>query len=110
MDFNVMFGQYDTDVILEYKISVDFRKYEIDSQSVFYDELEMVTTGQVVTKQDSRIYIEILSHKLDFDNKYAQTSFPEREHLGVTQNDYREFLTDFNQMLSIHKGWFNSQL
>lgn len=49
-NFNVMFGQYDTDVIAEYTMSVDFKKYEKDAPSVFYDELRMVTTGQIVTK------------------------------------------------------------
>jgi len=49
-NFNVMFGQYDTDVIIEYTLTVDFRKHEKDAKSVFYDELKMVTTGQIVTK------------------------------------------------------------
>ena len=75
-NFNVMFGQYETDVIIEYTVSVNFSKYEKDSKSVFYDELKMITAGQIVTKHDSRVYIEILTHKLDLDNKYAQASVP----------------------------------
>jgi hypothetical protein len=44
-DVSVMFGQYDTDVIMEYTMMLDVRKHEKDAESVFYDELRMVTTG-----------------------------------------------------------------
>jgi len=49
-NFNVMFGQYETDAIIEYTLTVSFRKHEKDSKPVLYDELKMVTTGQIVTK------------------------------------------------------------
>ena len=69
--FDVKFGRFDTDVILEYTLCLEMKKHKKDAEPFFYDELHVVTTGQVTTEEGSKVFIEILNHKLDLTNKYT---------------------------------------
>jgi len=69
-NIDVKFGEYDTDVILSYTACVSFRLDKPKAKTLFYDELKIVTTGQV-RQEDNVLYVKILSHKLDNQNKYA---------------------------------------
>ena len=78
-DIKVKFAEYDTDVILQYTVGLRFEKDTGTKRkgtdhekmdTLFYDEFKVVTTGSVKTKDDV-LYIEILSHKLDNNSKYA---------------------------------------
>jgi hypothetical protein len=100
-NFEVKFGRFDTDIILEYVLCLEMKKHEKDARPFFYDELHIVTTGQVTTSEDSRVYIEILNHKLDLTNKYTQSEYPKKETLGINSNEYKEFLSTFNIFLGI---------
>lgn len=64
-NINFKFGQYDTDVIVSYTLCIKFReddgkKHKKDAsgktidvlKDLFYDELAIVTTGSVKTKDD----------------------------------------------------------
>ena len=48
-DVDVMFGKFDTDVIISYTLCIDFKEDKKKSKVFFYDELEMVTTGMIKT-------------------------------------------------------------
>jgi hypothetical protein len=61
----------------------------------------MITSGQVETSDDSRVYIEILSHKLDLTNKYHAAELPKKETIGINSNEYKEFLSSFNIFLNL---------
>ena len=49
----------------------------------------------------------VISHKLDIGNKYAQTSYPVKDTLKTTENEYREFLSTFGYSLNQMKNYFN---
>jgi len=46
-NIDVKFGEYDTDVIMSYVACVRFKLDKPNSKTLFYDELRVVTTGQV---------------------------------------------------------------
>lgn len=85
-DVKVQFGKYDTDVIFEYTLCLDFRpdgeytrhkkgheKENPNPTTVFYDELHMVSTAMMTWTKDI-MYLNIMNHKLDVSNKFAQTN------------------------------------
>lgn len=118
-DMTVLYGQYDTNVIVEYTVCLDFKPDDPGSykqgkatdnkqgnaETVFYDELHVITTLEVGVK-DNLMQIKILQHKLDMQ-KYSQTTQPLKSSLGVTENEYREFLQAFGFTLNEQRKWLN---
>jgi hypothetical protein len=52
----------------------------------------MVTTGSFKTRDDV-VYMQILSHKMDNQGKFNQKAYPVKDDLGISENEYREFLS-----------------
>ena len=65
-----MFGEFDSDVILECSITLGVSKYEDPLNELFYDELKMVTSTKVEARDDI-VYFTFLKNKLEIDNKYG---------------------------------------
>lgn len=59
----------------------------------------MVTTSMLET-DGNIMYFKLLSHKLDLANKYAQTAYPLDDKTHMTENEYREFLSQFGSFLN----------
>ena len=111
-EITVLYGQYDTNVIVEYTVCLDFKPDDPasykkgkptddkkgNSETVFYDELHLISTFEIDVKDDL-MQIKILQHKLDMQ-KYSQTTQPMKSSLGVTENEYREFLQSFGFTLN----------
>lgn len=91
-NINVLFGSFDSDLILEYTLTITVFKYEDATNEIFYDELRMVTSSKVEAKDDI-VYFTILKNKLEIDNKFGQRTSPIRNKLNINQNDYREFIS-----------------
>lgn len=68
-----------------------------------------MTTGSIKTRDDV-LYMSILSHKLDNDNKGAQQAYPVKDSIGITENEYREFLSTFGYYLNKQKDWLNDHV
>lgn len=75
-------------------------------ETIFYDEFQMVTTASLEMVDDVG-YLNILNHKLDLNNKFAQTISPEKNTINVTENEYREFLQSLGFTLNEMKKWLN---
>lgn len=105
-DVNVIFGQYDTDMILEYTAQLRFHEYGATGQELLYDELKMITSMDM-TADDDILYIKLLNHKLDIDNRFGQRSSPIRDNMDLTENEYREFLSTYGFAMNYIKKWMN---
>lgn len=102
-DVKVLFGNFDTDLIFEYTMIMNWLPDDKGAsdlgdkgttgskETIFYDEFKMVTTATLEVVDDIG-YMNILNHKLDLNNKFAQTVAPEKNTIQVTENEYREFL------------------
>jgi len=106
-DIDVKFGYYDTDVIFEYTACINFKV--TGGKTLIYDELRVITSGSIKSEEDI-LYMRILSHKLDNNSKYAQTSMPAKDNIGVTENEYREFLSQFGFYMNKQKAFLNDKV
>ena len=68
-DIGIIFGSFDTDVIISYTICFSIRLAETGKE-VIYDELKMVTSAKMHAENDM-IYITLLKNKLFIDNQYG---------------------------------------
>lgn len=69
-DVSIKFGQFDTDVVMEYTMGLDFALDQKDSESLFKDELKMITSFNMQTVDD-KMMINVLMHKMNIDSKYG---------------------------------------
>lgn len=98
----VMFGQFDVDMILKYKLNIAFL---IDGgRELLYDEISMITSADVESKNDI-VYIKMLNNKIDA--RAHRKSMPVRNDMNMTQNEYREFLSTWGFTMSFMKKWMN---
>ena len=72
----------------------------------FYDEIPM-QVGVNVDLQDNIITGEIKSMNMNIHERYGQKTQPHDNSLGMTENDYRTFLSDFSQTLNTIKKHYN---
>jgi len=105
-EFDIKFGEYDTDVIISYTACLNFK---MDGKTLIYDELRAITSGSV-RSEDDILYMKILSHKLDNNSKYSQTAAPVKDNMKVRENDYREFLTQLGFYMNKQKEWLNEHV
>ena len=66
----------------------------------------MITTLDMDTENDI-MFINLLSHKLDLSSKFGQKSSAMRNEMGLSENEYREFLSTFSLSLNWMKDWLN---
>lgn len=105
-DVNVIFGQYDTDMILEYTAQMRFHEYGSSGTELMYDEVKMIMSMDM-TADDDILYVKLLNLKLDIDNRFGQRSAPIRDGMDLTENEYREFLSTYGFAMNYIKKWMN---
>lgn len=110
-DVNVIFGSFDTDVIVSYTVAFQLEKdCQADGaggQEVMYDELKMVTSAKIRSENDM-LFVTLLKNKLFIDNQYGQSTEPLRNGMELTANEYREFISSFGFFQNYLKKWFNN--
>jgi hypothetical protein len=106
-DVKVLFGKFDTDVILGYTTCFSLRMDVPNSPELIYDELKMVTSAKV-RADDDVVFITLLKNKLFIDNQYGQSTEPMRNGMKLTANEYREFISSFGFFQNYMKKWFNN--
>lgn len=93
-DVSVMFGKFDTDVIVSYTVCFSLSLDVPDAPELIYDELKMVTSAKV-RAEDDVVFVNLLKNKLFIDNQYGQSTAPMRNGMKMTANEYREFISSF---------------
>lgn len=107
-DIKVLFGQFDSDIILEYTACMSWKRDLLGSKEFMYDELRMITSLDLMMEDDI-VYMHILNHKLDLETEFGQRSQPLRNTLDLTDEDYREFIRSFGFMNNWLKKWMNDE-
>lgn len=105
-DVNALFGQFDTDIILDYTMCLSFSLDAIGSKELLYDEVKMITSMNMKAEDDI-LFITLLNHKLNVNNKFGQKNIPMRNGMNLTPNEYREFLSTFGFTNNYMKKWMN---
>jgi hypothetical protein len=108
-DIKVLFGQFNTDVILEYTACMSFSSLLGSKKTeVLYDELPIITTLDMDAEKDM-LFIRMLNNKLDIDSKFGQKQKPERTTMTMTTVDYRQFHSTMSYSLNYFKNWLNDK-
>jgi hypothetical protein len=107
-DMDVVFGMYDTDVVVEYVVELAFNAVDgsTDGQELLYDEIFM-RSAMDVTSDNDVFHINLREHKLVIDINHSQKDMPKRNTMDITPNEYREFIQDLSFSVSELKEWMN---
>lgn len=75
-DIKVLFGQYDSNIIVDYKLNYRFySKVDGKNHLLIQDKLNMITSLNV-DSDDDIIFPKILSHKIEHDAKFGPKELP----------------------------------
>jgi len=80
---NVLFGQYDSDIIIDYTTCLSFYLDGLGSNELIYDEIKMVTSLNMKAENDV-LFIDLLSNKLNINSKFGQKVSPMRNSMKLT--------------------------
>lgn len=108
-DIKILFGEFDSDVQMEYKMHISFALDLPNSKELLYDEIKMVTNANVTSNNDI-LFISILEHRIHMDPKEKTRSLPIRNSMEMTTNEYREFLATFGFTNNYMKKYLNRQI
>ena len=101
-----MFGQLDSDVVLEFTLAIQFVVDMPGGQELLHDRIQMVSSANIETDND-HIKVEILNLKPDPTGSHANRVAPLRNTMDMTQNEYREFISTFGFTMNWMKKWLN---
>ena len=71
-----------------------------------YDCVHMTTSTDVRAENDI-LHINIIENKMNLNDKRSNMQQPKRNGIGMTSNEYREFLEDLSFTTSELKKWLN---
>lgn len=106
-DLAVTFGRFESDIILDYSVCFDVQLALYGSKPMMSDCLRLQTSILAQTQNDIW-HIDLLEHKVNLDAPGANREAPAHDALGITANEYREFLEDFSFTCEEFKNWLNS--
>ena len=107
MEYTMHFSVFHADSD-EYKGLNAWNLHNLDKkiQSLLSDEVRMITALNVDVKND-QMYIDIVEHKLNINQRYGQKSQPMHNTMEMSENDYKEFIATLEYTMSYVKKWLN---
>lgn len=105
----VKLGQPDADITLDYTLHFSVHHANHGARELLYDEVRFVTAANLGTSND-QVYIKVLKHEMNLDNKSGGRSLPIRNIMKMTKNEYREFLAQLGSSAKSMKDWLNSDV
>lgn len=109
-DVKVLFGQYDSNVLLEYTLIYEFYfKTASYYQLIIYDSLKMITSLNIKSDYDL-IYPSILNHRILHDQVHGFKKYPLENKIDMSAADYKEFLSEFTFWMNHVKDWLNKDI
>jgi hypothetical protein len=101
-NIEVLFGQFDTDVILKYKLHIAF---SIEGgKELLYDEIDMITSADIEARNDIG-FIKMLNNKINGHSN--RKKLPMRNSMDIKPSEYREFMSTFGFTMNFMKKWMN---
>jgi len=95
---------------VEYTLGMEWYRHLNGSQTemteLMYDEVSMISSLDMETENDI-LFVDLITHKMDMSSKFGQRVMPIRDRMGLTENEYREFLSTFSLSLNWIKDWLN---
>ena len=66
----------------------------------------MISTAKLAQRRD-RLYIELLTNKLNLDTKLRQSDLPKVNGMKLVAEEYREFISSFGVWMAYMRKWMN---
>ena len=66
----------------------------------------MISTAKLAQRKD-RLYIELLTNKLNLDTKLRQSDLPKVNGMKLVAEEYREFISSFGSWMAYMRKWMN---
>jgi hypothetical protein len=105
-DMKFTFGDTnEMNLLIDYKLHMRVTTLD-DSGGYFYDEIPMQVGGNIEL-HDNIIHGEISLITMNIHERYGQKTQPHDNSLGLTENDYRSFLSDYSLTLNFIKKHYN---
>lgn len=109
-DIKVIFGQYDSNLIVEYKLNYRFYGMKPNKQTLLIqDQLSMITSLNVESDDDI-LFPTVLNHKIVHNAKFGPKDLPLKNNLNMSKNDYKEFLSQLGFWMNHIKKWLNTDI
>lgn len=109
----INYDMHDQDVIFDFILELtirydmeDPRNADKEDKELLYDEIPVIL-GLDIEIDDDILYGNINLCKLDIDPKYGQISYPIRNEMNFTTNDYVRFLYSIGYILEDMQSYFN---
>ena len=107
-DISILFGQFDSDVIVEYTLATQWSSDNKNVLSeVMYDELKIMTSFDLSTNNDI-LFFKLNTIKLQQSN--INKDYPLRDKMNITYNEYKRYLKSINFALIALRNWLNREL
>jgi len=74
-----------------------------------YDEIKMLTSFNMEADDDI-LYITLQVHQLVLDDHFDNRALPIRNNMGLSENEYREFLSSLTFTMVDQMRWLNDVL
>ena len=88
---------------------VAFYEDKEGAEELLYDHFKIITSLDLNSDFDI-LYMNVLNFKLDIDSNYGQKTKPVRNTMGLTVNEYREFLSTYSYSMNSIKNWLNENI
>ena len=106
-DLNVIFGKFDSDIIIEYSTSYAVW-HAVTEKMLILDEVPMITTMNM-KMDDDVVYLDVLKHMIVTDSKYGGIkNAPINNGMNLTPVEYREFISSVSFLQNYLKKWMNA--
>ena len=93
------------DYILKFSIMSDDTK----STELLYDEVRFTTAANIKTENDI-VHIDVLTNKINIENKFGGRQLPIRNGMNMSKNEYREFISTLGFSARYWKDWINQSV
>jgi len=108
-DIDVKLGQFDSDIVLTYTLTMNWSLDLAKSTSLLKDEVRFITSANVNTKNDIA-FIEIFKNEILMDSKFGGRQSPLSNTMKMTNNEYREYLSQLGSSAGKMKNWLNNDI
>jgi len=108
-DIDVKLGQFDSDIVLTYTLTMNWSLDLAKSKSLLKDEVRFITSANVNTKNDIA-FIEIFKNEILMDSKFGGRQSPLSNTMKMTNNEYREYLSQLGSSAGKMKNWLNNDI
>ena len=108
-DIDVKLGQFDSDIVLTYTLTMNWSLDLLKSTSLLKDEVRFITSANVNTKNDAA-FIEIFKNEILMDSKFGGRQSPLNNTMKMTNNEYREYLSQLGSSAGKMKNWLNNDI